>query len=65
MKETEKEIQKIEKNYNQGLLTLEEKRRYTNKLWIETTEKLADKTWEVIDEENPVKIIIKSGGARA
>ncbi|MBI4004504.1 DNA-directed RNA polymerase subunit beta' [Candidatus Roizmanbacteria bacterium] len=65
VKETEKEIQKIEKNYDQGLLTLEEKRRYTNKLWIETTEKLADKTWEVIDEENPVKIIIKSGGARA
>lgn len=63
--ETEKEIHKVEKNYDQGLLTLEEKRRYTNKLWIETTEKLADKTWNAIDEENPVKIIIKSGGARA
>ncbi|MBI2051148.1 DNA-directed RNA polymerase subunit beta' [Candidatus Roizmanbacteria bacterium] len=63
--ETEKEIEKVEKSYNQGLLTLEEKRRYSNKLWIETTERLADKTWGSLDEENPVKIIIKSGGARA
>ncbi|MDH7476684.1 MAG: DNA-directed RNA polymerase subunit beta' [Microgenomates group bacterium] len=65
VKQTEKEIKKIEQNYNQGLLTIEEKRRYTNKLWIDATEKLADKTWAALEEENPVKIIIKSGGARA
>ncbi|OGK72963.1 DNA-directed RNA polymerase subunit beta', partial [Candidatus Roizmanbacteria bacterium RIFOXYC2_FULL_38_9] len=65
IKKTEKEIEKIEKNYNQGFLTIEEKRRYTNKLWLETTENLADKTWNALDDENPVKIIIKSGGARA
>ena len=63
--ETEKEIEKVRKNFDQGLLTLEEKRRYSNKLWIDTTERLADKTWNSLDEENPVKIIIKSGGARA
>ncbi|MEN9327199.1 MAG: hypothetical protein RI947_7 [Candidatus Parcubacteria bacterium] len=63
--ETEVEIEKIESNFNQGLLTVDEKKRYSNKLWIETTEKLADLTWDAIDEENPVKIIIKSGGARA
>ena len=65
VKKTEDEIKKVEKKYDQGLLTLEEKRRYSNKLWIETTERLADKTWEALDEENPVKVIIKSGGARA
>ncbi len=63
--ETEKEIEKIEQNYNQGLLTLEEKKRYANNLWIETTEKLADLTWNAIDEENPVKLSIKSEGPRA
>lgn len=63
--ETEKEIEKIQENYNQGLLTLEEKKRYSNKLWIDTTEKLADLTWDAISEENPAKLIIKSGGARA
>jgi DNA-directed RNA polymerase subunit beta' len=65
VQQTEKEIEKINKSYNQGLVTLEEKKRYSNKLWIETTENLADKTWNALDEENPVKIIIKSGGARA
>ena len=65
IKESEKEIVKLEKSYEQGLLTIEEKRRFSNKLWIETTENLADKTWAILDEENPVKIIIKSGGARA
>ncbi|MBI2049343.1 DNA-directed RNA polymerase subunit beta', partial [Candidatus Roizmanbacteria bacterium] len=63
--ETEKEIEKVNKSFNQGLLTPEEKRRYSNKLWIDTTESLADKTWNALDEENPVKMIIKSGGARA
>jgi len=65
IKVAEKEVEKVERNYLQGLLTLEEKRRYTNKLWIDTTEKLADKTWGQLSDENPVKIIIKSGGARA
>ena len=63
--EAQTHITEIEKNYQDGLLTEDEKRRYSNKLWMETTEKLADQTWDAIDEENPVKIIIKSGGARA
>ncbi len=60
-----KDLDVIEQNLQDGLLTEDEKRRYSNKLWMETTEKLADMTWDAIDEENPVKIIIKSGGARA
>lgn len=62
---TEKEVMKVQKNYEQGFLTLEEKKRYSNKLWLETTENLATKTWDILEEENPVKMIIKSGGARA
>lgn len=65
LKEAHKELGVIERNLQDGLLTEDEKRRYSNKLWMETTEKLADMTWDAIDEENPVKIIIKSGGARA
>ncbi len=65
IEETEKQIEKVNKNFQQGLLTEDERKRYSNKLWIDTTEKLADKTWAALDEENPVKIIIKSGGARA
>jgi DNA-directed RNA polymerase subunit beta' len=65
VRETEEKVKKIEKNYQQGLLTADEKKRYSNQLWIETTERLADLTWEALEEENPVKMIIKSGGARA
>jgi len=65
VKRTEKETKQIEKNYEQGLLTLEEKKRYSNKLWIDTTEELANKTWDALDEENPIKLGIKSGGPRA
>lgn len=65
VKEAEVEVTEIEQNYMQGLVTLEEKRELANNVWIETTEKLADLTWDVYPEENPVKIIIKSGGARA
>ncbi len=65
IKEAEEKVEEINKNYQQGLLTLEEKKRYSNKIWIDTTEVLANKTWESLNEENPVKIIINSGGARA
>ncbi len=65
IEEAEKEVKKINKNYEQGLLTAEEKKRYSNKIWIDATENLANLTWKNIDEENPVKIIINSGGARA
>jgi DNA-directed RNA polymerase subunit beta' len=65
LSEAQSKVKLIEQNFSEGLLTEDEKRRYSNKLWMETTETLADMTWDAIDEENPVKIIIKSGGARA
>jgi len=65
IKETEKKLEEIEENFRQGLLTEEEKRKFSNNLWIEATEKLADITWQKMDEENPAKLAIKSGGPRA
>ncbi|OGK66435.1 DNA-directed RNA polymerase subunit beta' [Candidatus Roizmanbacteria bacterium RIFOXYB2_FULL_41_10] len=63
--EAETSAAEIDSNYQQGLVTLNEKRELINNVWIETTEKLADLTWDAYKEENPVKVIIKSGGARA
>ncbi|MBI2617392.1 DNA-directed RNA polymerase subunit beta' [Candidatus Gottesmanbacteria bacterium] len=63
--ETETKVTKVEENYRQGLITNEERKRLENELWIEVTEQLADATWKAMDEANPVKIIINSGGARA
>jgi len=65
IKEAEREIKKIEKNYQEGLISLEEKKRYSNKIWIDVTEKLANKTWENLGKENPVTLAINSGGPRA
>lgn len=65
VEEAEASAAEIDNNYQQGLVTLNEKRELINSVWIETTEKLADLTWDAYEEGNPVKVIIKSGGARA
>lgn len=48
----------IEATYTQGLITLEEKQRLAQEVWIETTEEIADKTWEMVDPNSSVKIVI-------
>ena len=58
MKEADKKITEIEKNFAQGLITGEEKKRLSQEIWIETTEDLADKTWELLDSDNTLKIVI-------
>jgi DNA-directed RNA polymerase subunit beta' len=65
IKETENKVKDIDGNYQQGLITLEEKKRLSNEIWIEVTERLANLTWENMKVDNPVKMIIDSGGARA
>lgn len=51
-------VAEIEEAYRQGLLTLEEEKRSIREVWIEVTEELADKTWEIIDQTNPIKLVI-------
>lgn len=60
-----RKAEEVEENYRMGLITLEEKRRLTNEVWIKTTDEIAEKTWEQFKEDNAVKIIIDSGGTRA
>lgn len=65
IKEAEAKVTEIDQNYQQGLITIEEKKRLSNEVWIDVTERLADLTWEQMPSDNPVKMIIDSGGARA
>jgi len=58
MKEADKKIAEIEKNFAQGLITAEEKKRLAQEVWIEATEDLADKTWGILDSDNTIKIVI-------
>jgi DNA-directed RNA polymerase subunit beta' len=56
----EKEISKVEVNFAQGLITIEEKRRLTQEVWINTSEELVDKTWNALEDTNPIKIVINA-----
>jgi DNA-directed RNA polymerase subunit beta' len=60
-----KKAEAIQDNYEQGLITEEEKRRLTNEVWIETTEEIAQRTWDSFETGNAVKVMIDSGGTRA
>ncbi len=63
--DSEKRVTGIEDEYQKGLITLDEKKRLTNDVWLETTEKLADLTWDNLKASNITRFIIDSEGARA
>ena len=60
-----KKVADIEQNYKLGLITEDEKKRLSNEIWMETTEDIANKTWNNFGQNNSVKVIIDSGGTRA
>ncbi len=62
---SEKKIKETEEEYQQGLITNEERKRLENEIWIKVTDDLANKTWAILKPANPIKIIIDSEGARA
>jgi DNA-directed RNA polymerase subunit beta' len=57
IKKADKEVSDIESNFAQGLITAEEKRRLSQEVWIEAAEDLADKTWGMLADTNPIKLI--------
>ncbi|OGV95961.1 DNA-directed RNA polymerase subunit beta' [Microgenomates group bacterium RBG_16_45_19] len=60
-----KRAETVQDNFKMGLITAEEKRRLTQEIWMETTDEIADQTWNIFTPDNAVKIIIDSGGTRA
>jgi DNA-directed RNA polymerase subunit beta' len=58
-------VAEIEDNFNQGLITVEEKRRLTQEVWIEVSEDLADKTWDLLEPTNPIRVVIDAKVGRA
>jgi DNA-directed RNA polymerase subunit beta' len=57
LKDADARVAEIEQNFAQGLITAEEKKRLSQEIWIEVTEDLADKTWDMLDKNNPIKLI--------
>ena len=58
IKQADDRVGEIEQNFAQGLITAEERKRLSQEVWIETTEEIADKTWEIIDPNSSIRVVI-------
>lgn len=63
--DAEKRVEGVEEDFQSGLITNDEKKRLSNEIWIETTEKIANLTWDNLKVGNVIRTIIDSEGARA
>jgi DNA-directed RNA polymerase subunit beta' len=63
--EAEGKIGEIDAEYQKGLITNEERKRLSNDVWLKTTDKIADMTWDLLTPGNVIRTIIDSEGARA
>ena len=61
----DKEIREIQDNFKKGLITSEERRELAQEVWTRIGEEIARKTIAEIEPDNPIKVIMQSGGARA
>ncbi len=62
---SEKKVKQIEAEYQNGLITIDERKRLANDVWMKTTDEIADLTWNALEEDSVIKTIINSEGARA
>ena len=61
----DKKVSEIEDDYQKGLITDEERKRLANDIWQNSTDTIADLTWNNLKSTNVIKLIIDSEGARA
>ncbi|MEK7100382.1 MAG: DNA-directed RNA polymerase subunit beta' [Patescibacteria group bacterium] len=65
IKEAEGKVSDIDVNFNQGLITLEEKKRMKQEIWLNVSEDIADKTWALMTPTNPIRVVIDAKVGRA
>jgi DNA-directed RNA polymerase subunit beta' len=65
IEKSEEKVKQIENEYQQGLITVDERKRLSNDVWMKTTDEIADLTWNNLKLKNAIKVIIDSEGARA
>jgi DNA-directed RNA polymerase subunit beta' len=61
----DREVSEIESNFRKGLITNEERKMLSQSVWIRVTDEIAKLTWAEMSVDNPVRVIMDSGGARA
>lgn len=60
-----RKAEQIQEQYQEGMIAMAERKRLSFDLWIDTTDEIAEKTWDLYADDNAVKIMIESGGTRA
>ncbi|MFZ5424679.1 MAG: DNA-directed RNA polymerase subunit beta' [Patescibacteria group bacterium] len=60
-----KEVAEINKNFRRGLITKNESQRLSEDVWNKITANIDEDVWGNLPEDNPVKILVKSGATRA
>ncbi len=63
--EAKKHVAEINKNFARGLITEKESTRLTEDVWNRVTGDIDEKVWETLEEDNAVKVLIKSKATRA
>lgn len=63
--EGDRRISEIEKDFHKGLLTDAERRQMSREVWVDVGNEIARRTLSAIKSDNPIQVIIRSGGSRA
>ncbi len=58
-------IKEVDKNFKRGLITAAEAKRIKQETWIEATNEIDNSVWDNLEEDNPMKIMVKSKATRA
>jgi len=64
IRRTNQNVSEIESNYEQGLITDEERNHLVQDKWIETTEEIANLTWGKFSPDDPIKLIADAKAGR-
>ncbi len=64
IEEGNRKAKEIEDSFRMALLTNEERKRLTIDMWMQVTDDLAEKTWNSFSKDNPIRLIIETGGGR-
>jgi len=65
IKESNKKVAAIERNYHEGLITKGEKDQLVRDIWLETTETIASLIWNSLSLDSPIRIMGGAGEKRA
>jgi DNA-directed RNA polymerase subunit beta' len=60
-----KAISDIDRNFKRGLITRDEARRLNEDSWNSVTAEVDDAVWDSLEDDNPIKVLVKSGSTRA